>query len=87
MHTTPIIPQSRGRAIGSSYTPWKCGFDRSPLHVEFMFFIVARRETFLGTLWFYPVNVVPPLIHTHYIKPLSQIYAILAADSVSNLNT
>jgi len=84
MRTTPIIPQSRGRAIGSSYSPWKYGFDPSPLQVVFMFFIVARRETFLGKQWFYPVNAVPPLIHTHYMMPLSQSYAILGADIVSN---
>ena len=48
---------------------------------------VALGQDFLGVLWFYPVSIIPPMLHTHISFTYNQHYIIFATDSVIKTDT
>jgi hypothetical protein len=46
---------------------WRCGFDPKPIHGRSAVNKVALGQGFLPVLGFFPVSIIPPVLHTYSI--------------------
>jgi hypothetical protein len=58
-----LLPQLKRSVAG--FSPRRPGFAPSSVHVEFVVDTVALNQVFLRVLRFYPVSMIPPLLHIH----------------------
>jgi hypothetical protein len=63
----PAVPWLKRSVAGLS--PQKNGFAPGSVHVGFVVDKVALGQVLLRVLRFFPVNITPPLLHTHGTAP------------------
>jgi hypothetical protein len=60
-------------------SPRRPGFGLGSVHVGFVVDKVALGQVFLRILWFSPVNIIPPGLHTHISSGGRTIRPLVAA--------
>jgi hypothetical protein len=74
------------RRLIAGISPTRPGFNPRPVHVRFVVDELTLRQVFLPVLWFSPVSIIPPVLHTHSLI-YHCCYTISATDSAVKQHT
>jgi hypothetical protein len=64
------------RPLVADLSPWISVFDTRPVHVGFMVDKMAVGQVSFRALRFFLVNIIPPLLHSHFYFHITLIRTI-----------